>query len=406
MMNAFEKLNDRVYLCFTHNTHVPGLSDYIKHIDAFSNLCFDLGVGCLIGGDNNVSRSVVDDVDIVSGVGLNDSINELSRNTVLSLKQKKNIFNVNLDFNKIVSGQENAILGFESTSIWSYEQRIEFIKNSIVEKIVSEFNIVYKKSVLSIDDVLQDSDFSWDAINFNFNVVGMSLILRFLKPNSVYFNILKDISISKIFFLEKNEPDILNVTFHLRRGDISIFNLRDKYIACWGDYRRSIKNPSSPQIIDNIENSIYKYYHIVPYIELLKRIGRSTNKKLNLYFLCDGFERGVERIKFHSDTLNITNEELKDIGNQAEFKKKFYIEEIESLLNDGFESVAVYFGETGDLFFKSLSAIARSHIFLCSAGGFGKTIFQYYNIHKNSIILGPCVQDSIEKDMLLLSNIL
>lgn len=403
MLDDFDKLKNKVYLCFSHNTVVPGLSDYIKHLDAFSNLCFELDVGFLVGKSPNISRSVVDSADIVNGVGLIDVIESLSSKTINSLVVKQEILDIDLNFNIVASGYESAIIGHRITHSWSYPDRINFFKSQIVNEILSFFSKKYNKKFISVDDLISQSNFTFDSIKLNFNVKGMSLILKFLRNNSEFYKALKNISKNKLFSGNDSVDDTLNVVFHIRRGDISVFKFQDKFIACWGDYNRPIENASHPQVISRIEDSIYNYYHIDPYISLLKKIASVSNKKLNLCFLCDGFDRGIQRITQYA---NLTGDELDNIKYQAELKKDIYITKVKELSNDGFDKIEIYFGETGELFFKSLDAIAKSNIFLYSAGGFGSTMFKYYNVHDNSIILGPCLNNSHDKDMLLLSKYL
>ena len=398
-MTDFTKLKTKFSIIFEHATSVPGFADSVKHVDGFLNICKQLEVNFLRDKFTNSRSQTSDCADPTKPTGYDQTLDELST-TAKNLISLKRFFICTVDLNSALTNNPDGHSGAAQLTGLSTQQKLNVLKESLVRLFVEQYNnekqvnnTTTKRMIL--DDILTSSEILFQGILFRFQVHGMPIIGPFATHSEDLTSKLKNGARNRI---EKNKARKL-ITIHLRRGDISVFPLRNKYIACWGNFNNPNNRSALPEIIDDPSKSVYPYYELTPFLDVVKTFTHRNPDEYEIAFLCDGFERGIARIERHQSTNSLSTAEMLEIEMYAALTKTEYIKKVESLKCSNIKKVNIIWGESGENFLKSFAAIASADIFLLSSGGFGKTIFNYFNFIENSVAIGPCTESSFEIDL-------
>lgn len=382
-MKDFLELHSHVSFVFEHLTDVPGLSDSLKHLEGFYNICKNANVAFLKGKIVNSRSKTQDGANPAELLGIDILLQDLSKraNELLNLKS----LSLDLNFNKLASGNENAHIGSHIINALPVEQKIDILLQNIAIAIREELGV---KSNVDLISFLSENDIK--VIHIKFNVHHISIISQFIDSSSRDF---KNILINNV----KNVLDVhcddneLNIVLHFRQGDTSVFLLPDgRLLSAWGNWRIG-KKTSDPEFIDDMTLAAYKQYSLTDFILALERIinfeKNNRNRKICITFISDGFIRGVERIKMFKSELHLEDSYLRFLEYYTMTEEMRYYRELRSFSARKGVKLDIYIGETSNSFLTAVKSIAKANILVAGVGGFSRTMFDYFAINNDKIVI-------------------
>lgn len=390
--NSFSKLTAKYNIVLDHVTEVNGFADSVRHLDAFYNIATTLNLQWILPVFKN-SRSCTSGRLPYEIAGLSDFL-EYNCSAPKTLLNNKNIIHINIDFNRLVSGDRDAHKGSLLINGVSQEELFLNIKRGLLEAIeIAELEHKTKRAnIVELLSRLTSKKVVLPVIHFRLFINRLPIITKFSN--------VKKLSNALLEFNAKNSPpedrvSSLNIVIHLRKGDITVFPLPDGgFIASWGDFRKENNRRALPERIERLSDSVYPQYDVEPYLLLIKKVVELSPGKINLSFLCDGFDRGLDRIQDNSESLELRPTELGYIRHWVS-KEEIRIKKLVSdMTGNGVDSVNILWGESEALFEQSFQSIEAADILLFSSGGFAKTIFSYFNKVHDSISIGPCTKET------------
>lgn len=110
---------------------------------------------------------------------------------------------------------------------------------------------------------------------------------------------------------------------------------------------------------------------------------------MNVTVLCDGYERGLDRILQASSDLDIGENAFELMRTWARNEEQ----RAKTLWNDRFNrtssTIDILWGESETNFLSSVEKIAGANLLFITSGEFSKIMFDYFNNVDNSQMFGP-----------------
>lgn len=385
-------LTEKFNIVLEHGTDVPGLADGLKHLDGFISLTEKLGFYFYKKSFTATRSAISGTLDPIQSLGLDKAIEELSFNATSIMTNSKSLC-VTSDFNFIVTGTKNIS---EAAKIIK-EIGLEGLLPEIVDRIVNlitdnnEHNTLIDLSKEQLLDKIKCSGI--DTIVIKLFVNRMDVVGQLCSSNSTFINACK----TNFLKLERHNLFLQqkNIAIHYRLGDTAVFPLPNgKFVAAWGDWRRSINKTSAPEILDSPNEAAYKPIDFTTTINTIEQASDALNSAFQLTLLSDGYERGINRIIEFNEHLQLLDSDIEFITNWAESTKNTFIQKIYDAFESKNVTLKVVWGENSDSFMESVKTIAAADLLFVGVGGFSKAIFNIYNLKDDAIILGPANENN------------
>lgn len=402
---SFANLTTKYNVVIEHVNEVNGFADSVRHLDAFYNIGTTLNLKWIVPVFRN-SRSSNSGTWLPYEItGISDFL-EYHCSSSRTLVNGPDVTCINIDFNRLVSGDRDAQIGISLISGFSREELFSIIRRGLIETIetAEKENKIKTKRMglfkrLSRFVPLTPHTKSLPVIHFRVFINRLPIITKFSDVKK-FSNALFEFN-TKNSTSEDNSSG-LNVVLHLRKGDTTVFPLPDgRFIASWGDFRNENNRRALPEIIEKVSDSVYQHYDIEPYLSLIKKIAAASSEAVELSFLCDGFDRGLRRVEDH---MELAAKEIQHIRNWASAEEERLKKAVSGLINTGINSVDIIWGEGEELFERSFQSIKAADVLLFSTGGFAKSIFNYFNNVPDSIAIGSCTEKTEASDICALTE--
>lgn len=381
-MSDFFLLRENFNLVFKHNTNVPGLSDSLKHLDGFYNICDKLNVFFHKQKIINTRSEMQDGSDPAELVGVKEVLSEINFYASKKLNGGKSVF-YNIDFNKAVSGESDAHIGSHLVSSLGIEEKLKKLTCSLIE----EVKLINKDdNLVSIIKKLKSENV--ENIVFAFDVRHISIISHFCSDDSYFKKRMIKYAEEKFPCDEKK----IVVTFHLRKSDTVVYTTsKGELLSAWGNWRNPNKRSSDPEFLEDIKKAAYKQYYFDDFYNLLSEIvafiKMNYDREIEVNFVSDGFKRGVDRLEEFKDKLGLDKKEIDYLRGVYKKEERLYIKRLNDFKNNNNVIVNVYIGENKNNFLNTISAISRSNILVVGVGGFSKTVFEKMGYKKKKVLL-------------------
>lgn len=373
MFQEFSLIKEHVDVIFEHTTDIPGLSDCLKHLEGFYNICQYSGALFYKNQIRN-SRSQMDDCDDpASLIGLDTVISELnySARKLRNSQKENNLLYIDVNFNELVSGESNAHVGSHKVNHLSFQEKLKILLENIVVLLLKRCGVENLENLISF---LLSNDIK--VLTFRFTVHHISIISQFITDNDNFRRMVAD-NAHKVLNTSDSD-DTFNITIHFRQGDTSVFQLPDgRLVSAWGNWKERDKS-SNPEFLDSLSQAAYQQYSLSDFLRVVKDIiDENKDQKLHINFISDGFSRGIERIIQFNDLLLLSNEELNYIKKWAEQEEKDYMRQLKAFANEHDINIHIAIGENKESFQFSVRSIAESNVLVAGVGGFSRTMFSY-----------------------------
>ena len=389
----FQKLTENFYIIFDHVTDIPGLADSVKHIEGFYNICETLKVMFRKEKVVNSRSQVAGGLNPAQITGLEELIVEKSKDAESLLNSSCGISEFDLDFNKAVTGCQNAHTGSASIANKSYMENIDSLCRGIVAQIcesdITSF-IAYLKSR------------GVKTLHLRFSVSHVSVISKFIRNDfNSFANSLSEITNRK-YPIDENE-NILRVVVHFRLADTKVFKLQDgRLVSAWGNWRRSELNgrikPSDPEYLEKLTDAAYEQFDFADFVLFIKGISdicERLNTSVNLTFLSDGFSKGLERVSEFSQQLELADDDIEHLYSSYNEEEKNMKSTLDNLQLADQVSLEYSIGETRETFEKSIRALIQADVLIAGVGGFSRTIFSKFGFKNRKVILERVVHENL-----------
>lgn len=391
--SKFQILTENFDIIFDHVTDIPGLADSVKHVEGFYNICETLKVMFRKEKVVNSRSQVAGGLNPAQITGLEELILAKSKNAESLLSGDSDISVFDLDFNKAVTGCQNAHTGSALIANKSYMENIDSLCRGIVEQI---FECDIKSSI----DNLKSKGVR--TLHLRFSVSHVSVIARFIQDDlSSFADALSEITNRK-YPIDEDE-NILRVVVHYRLADTKVFKLQDgRLVSAWGNWRRSELNgrikPSDPEYLEKLTDAAYEQFDFADFVLFIKSISdicERLNKSVKLTFLSDGFSKGLERVSEFSQQLELADDDIEHLYSSYNEEEKNMKSTLDNLQLADQVSLEYSIGETRETFEKSIRALIQADILIAGVGGFSRTIFNKFGFKSRKAILERVVPENL-----------